>query len=237
MRIWTVIVAVIISSCASATPQPSVGTIARIETGLALLEDLQAVGVADSESMNRAARTRVRNVRCASPEVGKAVCTYDTARLAPGEDWVARRRSFVRQERIGPSEPSAGGWVPEKTEMAEGDESGFQALVERGLWDPPEAPPIRAAAIPPPLDPPAEETLFAHLAPGSWAGALSAEVGAPVSSADVRRVTCVGLQTSYMLCAWEQRLGGRWRRLSQYADISQTASRAPVLIDRSRMEP
>jgi len=113
------------------------------------------------------------------------------------------------------------------------DQSGVHALIERGLWDPPEAPQIQAAAIPPPADPPAEETLYAHLAPSSWAGALSTEGDTPVASADVRRVTCVGLQTSYMLCSWEQRIGGEWRRLSQYADISEAASRGPVVIGGS----
>jgi len=237
LRTWTLIVVLIVSGCASAPPQPSVVAIARIETGLALIEDQRAVGVADSESMNRAARTRVRNVRCASPDAGKSVCTYDTARLGAGEDWVARRRSFVRQERVVSGEPSADGWAPEKTATAQSDRSGVQTLMERGLWDPPEAQPIGAPTIPPPLDPPAEETLFAHLAPGSWASALSVKGEAPVPSADVRRVTCVGLQTSYMLCAWEQRILGQWRRLSQYADISQAATRVPVLIGSAPTEP
>lgn len=39
--------------------------------------------------------------------------------------------------------------------------------MKRGLWDPPEAPPLRAPVIPPALGPPAEETPFAPLAPGS----------------------------------------------------------------------
>lgn len=119
MRIWTPIVVLIVSGCASATSQPGVRTVARIETGLALLEILQTVGVADSQSMNRAARTRVRNLRCAPPEAGKAVCTYDTALLGSGEEWVTRRRTFVRQERPLPGEPSADGWVPEKTATAQ----------------------------------------------------------------------------------------------------------------------
>jgi hypothetical protein len=49
-----------------------------------------------------------------------------------------------------------------------------------------------------------------------------------VSAKDIRRVTCVGLETTYMLCAWEQRIGGEWRPLSKYADISQIDGR-PIL--------
>lgn len=124
MRIWILVFVLIVAGCASARPQPSAGAIARIETGLALLDDLQAVGVADTESMNRAARTRVRNVRCASPEVGKAVCTYDTARFGPGEAWVARQRSFVQREWVSPGEPGADGWSPEKTLTVQSDDSG-----------------------------------------------------------------------------------------------------------------
>jgi len=117
------------------------------------------------------------------------------------------------------------------------DQTRVLAIPERGFRDPPKAPQIQATAIPPPVDPPAEETLFAHLAPGSWAGALSTEGDSPIASADVRRVTCVGLQPSHMLCAWEQRIGGRWRRLSQWADISEAASRRPVLIGAPMTEP
>jgi hypothetical protein len=238
LRIRTLIAALSVSSCASAELQPSAGTIARIETGLAGLEDLQTVGVGDIEGMRRAARTRVRNVRCSQPQADQTMCTYESARRGQGEDWTARRRTFTRRGPPAPGTPHANGWVAEESpgEPSEGaPPEDRPTLNDLGLWDPPWAPKIRTTHIPPP-SPPETETLFAQLAPGEWATALSAAGYKTVSPKHVRSITCVGLQTTYMLCGWEQRVGARWRRLSQYADVSRTAG-GLMLIDRPITEP
>lgn len=97
--------------CASTGPQPTDGAIARIETELALIEDLQTVGVAHSESMNRAARTRVRNVSCITVAPGAARCAYESTRRIYGNEWTARRRVFLQRERGVPGTPWADGWA------------------------------------------------------------------------------------------------------------------------------
>ncbi|WP_101720393.1 hypothetical protein [Caulobacter zeae] len=90
---------------------PSAWAVARIETGITAIEDIQAVGVGDSAGMARAARTRVRGLRCAPAEAGRFRCTYQTAlRIAPGE-WTPRTRTFERPAHPSPSQPQAEGWV------------------------------------------------------------------------------------------------------------------------------
>lgn len=111
MRIGIVIFASVVSGCGSVATQPSAGAIARIETGLALREDMSVVGVGDSRGMNRIARTTVRNVRCISPEPGLADCAYEARRVASPADWEARRRTFAREDRAAPGAAHAGGWV------------------------------------------------------------------------------------------------------------------------------
>lgn len=63
---------------------PSACDISRLETGLRLDEIIQAVGVADSRSMNRAARVRVRAVTCRYLPSHDAICSYE-ARPCPME--------------------------------------------------------------------------------------------------------------------------------------------------------
>lgn len=77
-----------------------------------------------------------------------------------------------------------------------------------------------AVSSAPPSEPPAEETLFAHLSSSAWADVLSRTSEGQISPDHIRRVACAGLQPTYMLCAWEQRIGQRWLKMSRYADIS-----------------
>ena len=236
MRIWIVIVASLVSGCGSVGLQPSAGAIARIETGMAVLEEVQVVGVADSRGLNRAARTQVRNVHCALSGPGLADCTYEARRMASSEDWEGRRRAFVRREQVAPGTPQANGWVA-APHPPEGRTELPVTLMALGLWDPPEAPRIQIPDIPPPPADPDNETQFAQLAPSEWARALSSAGGDAVSPKRIRSVTCVGLETSYMLCGWEQRFGVQWRRLSQYADISQTNGQPILLIGERHAGP
>ncbi|MBI1683899.1 hypothetical protein [Caulobacter hibisci] len=236
MRAWALIMMLSVSGCAY-VEHPSVGAIARIETGLAVLQDVEIVGVGDSEGINHAARTRVRDVRCSTSEAGRAVCRYEAARLGPAADWRERRQIFVRRAPR-PGELGANGWTLEPAGPQSGDATEHRpSLYELGLWDPPATPKIRASDIPPPLNPADEETLFAHFPPGEWARALSAGGRGAIASEQVRKVTCVGLQTTYMLCSWEQHVGARWRQLTQYANISRTDGREVILIDHAKMEP
>ena len=92
-------------------------TIARIESGLALAEDLETVGVADSKTMNRASRVRVRNVGCRSVEGSAVTCSYEASRclydeLDPdGDGWCRRARSFVRVSGYANPLTSVNGWT------------------------------------------------------------------------------------------------------------------------------
>ena len=100
-----------VSGVSASGAPPSARAIARIETGIAAIEDIQAVGVGDAAGMARAARTRVRGLRCAPAEAGRFRCDYETAlRVAPGE-WTPRARTFERVRRPSPSQPHAEGWV------------------------------------------------------------------------------------------------------------------------------
>ena len=87
--------------------------------------------------------------------------------------------------------------------------------------------PVQQAPSQSGFEPPAEETLFAYLPLSVWAQTLSRGGGVTVRQDDIRQVACVGLESTYMLCAWEQRVDGEWLRLSQYADVSQVDT-APV---------
>lgn len=71
------------------------------------------------------------------------------------------------------------------------------------------------------VEQPADETIFAYLPPSVWAQTLSQSDRSIVRKDDIRPVACVGLESTYMLCAWEQRIEGEWLRLSQYADVGQ----------------
>ncbi|WP_145998462.1 hypothetical protein [Caulobacter flavus] len=143
-----------VSGCASIDSLPSIDTIARIESGLALLGDVQVVGVGDSASMNRAAEMHVRNVRCSPAEAVRVVCSYEAARRGSNDDWHEQHRTFVRrQPALG--EPSVNGWATE--EMSPRSQEGADhrpSLNDLGLWDPPWRPKIRPPDIPPPRDPP-----------------------------------------------------------------------------------
>jgi hypothetical protein len=115
MRGWMLLLAVSLTGCASAGAQPGAEpgarAIARIETGFSLLEDLQSVGVAQSEAMNSAARTQVRNIRCTHPEPARADCLYEAARQTRPQEWTERSRSFVRVAHPDPRLPNADGWT------------------------------------------------------------------------------------------------------------------------------
>ena len=92
-------------------------TIAYLESGWALREDLRTVGVGDSAEMNRNSRVRVRRIRCKSREIMGVTCSYDASRCLDGEldpdgdGWCQRTRMFVRAS--GSSDPliSAHGWT------------------------------------------------------------------------------------------------------------------------------
>lgn len=99
------------SGVASSGASPGERAVARIETGITAIEDIQAVGVGDSAGMARAARTRVRHLRCAPVEAGRFECAYETAlRIRLGE-WTPRTRIFERAPHPSPSRPQADGWV------------------------------------------------------------------------------------------------------------------------------
>jgi hypothetical protein len=83
---------------------PDRRTIAAIESGFALREDLRTVGVVDSETMNRNARVKVRGVSCA-PTGGAAICTFEANRCLTGEsddagDGWCRREAETSQSLI-----------------------------------------------------------------------------------------------------------------------------------------
>ncbi|WP_146198076.1 hypothetical protein [Caulobacter endophyticus] len=100
-----------VSVASPADAPPNVRAVARIETGIAAIEDIQAVGVGDSAGMARAARIGVRDLRCHPAEGGRFRCVYETAlRIAPGE-WTPRARTFERSSQAPPGRPQAEGWV------------------------------------------------------------------------------------------------------------------------------
>ncbi len=115
MRRLLLLTMLCVGGCASdvfpAGASPSAWAVARIETGITAIEDIQAVGVGDSAGMAHAARTRVRDLRCSPAEAGRFRCTYRTAlRVAPDE-WTPRTRTFERAAHPSPSQPQAEGWV------------------------------------------------------------------------------------------------------------------------------
>jgi hypothetical protein len=99
--LWTIL---LVPGCATArqSTTPSASTIARVESGYALLQDLSSVGVADSAAMNRAARVRVREVSCTADGIDAAICAYAADRCLEGESdpdgdgWCQRSARFVR---------------------------------------------------------------------------------------------------------------------------------------------
>jgi hypothetical protein len=97
---------------------PSQKTIASIESGYALLEDLARVGVADAATMNAASRVKVRNVRCNLEAGDVAVCSYEASRClnveadVDGDGWCARTTSFARiSQARGIGDVMVGGWA------------------------------------------------------------------------------------------------------------------------------
>ena len=233
LRIPALIFATAVSGCASAGLHPGADTVARIETGLALIQDVQEVGVSESSGMTSMARTSVRNLQCTAREPAMADCTYDVRRTASPSPWEARRRTFVRSDGPASGAAQADGWVS----ASENDSLGRgPASIDLGLWDPPDGPQIQVADIPPPMEEPGAETLIAQMAPSEWAKALSSSSGRVVPAEAIRRVECVGLETSYMLCGWEQQFGNAWRQRSQYADISQKDGTAIRLIGEPEPE-
>ena len=70
-----------------------------------------------------------------------------------------------------------------------------------------------------------DELLRMHIAPSTWATALSEFDGKPIERRDVAAIMCVGLETRYMMCGWKQRSKGRWFQYSQYADFSGERAR------------
>jgi len=82
------------------------------------------------------------------------------------------------------------------------------------------------------LSPSDQELIRAIISPDRWAATLTTFDNRPVASKDVRRVSCVGLEATYVLCTWDQRVGRTWRNYSQYADISQ--ENAPRLLPGDR---
>ncbi|MEG3148557.1 hypothetical protein U1769_01575 [Sphingomonas sp. ZT3P38] len=83
---------------------PSSRTIARIESGIVLLDQLQIVGVADTTSMNRMSRVRVRAAACRAEVASKADCTYQVDHCRESEEdsdhdgWCGRQTRFVRAD-------------------------------------------------------------------------------------------------------------------------------------------
>jgi len=87
------------------------------------------------------------------------------------------------------------------------------------------------------IEAPGEETLFAYLPPFAWAQVISKADERSTRTEDISPVTCAGLETTYMLCAWEQRVDGEWLKLFQYADISQVDGLPIRLIGERQADP
>lgn len=94
----------IVAGCATndrSALYPSNLTIARIESGHALLQDIKVVGVADSATMNDNARVHVRNVAC-SASAADAICDYEASRCledetdTDGDGWCRRTARFIK---------------------------------------------------------------------------------------------------------------------------------------------
>ncbi|WP_447727544.1 hypothetical protein [Sphingomonas koreensis] len=104
---------------AVARDHPGASTIARIETGMALMQNIESAGVYDTDSMNRDARTRVRRVQCAPALPGGLTCTYEVNRCFDETDgkldgkrprWCQRRNHFVRSDEKSQSARIYRGW-------------------------------------------------------------------------------------------------------------------------------
>ena len=110
-----------LTSAGPSGPVPSSRTIARIESGALLLELLTVVGVADTASMNRESRVRVRAVSCTSEPSSRALCTYEADHCREGEidsdnnGWCSRQTRFVRTGTPLPTEPNDHGWIVDRT--------------------------------------------------------------------------------------------------------------------------
>jgi hypothetical protein len=87
---------------------PGRATIAGIETGLALLENLRTVGVYDTKTMNRDARRKVRKIDCKPRGTDGATCSYEVDHCAPA--WCQRTNHFVRSVEKFPTVPAYRGW-------------------------------------------------------------------------------------------------------------------------------
>ena len=84
---------------------PSQRTIAHLETGRTLLDNLQIAGAAhDTETMNSEARVDVRKVSCTVTDLTSATCSYEANRCTAsendvdGDGWCIRTSDFVRTD-------------------------------------------------------------------------------------------------------------------------------------------
>ena len=95
-------------------------TVERIESGLALAEDLATVGVHDSKAMNRNARVRVRGLDCSPPDDVGVICTYEASRClqdesdANGDGWCPRTTRFLRTPDLPNQLGTGNGWTADR---------------------------------------------------------------------------------------------------------------------------
>lgn len=78
----------------------------------------------------------------------------------------------------------------------------------------------------------APEPIYTVRHPSTWAAVLLRYDGTRVRTRNLRSVSCYGLEPTYVLCSWQQRIGWTWRSYSQYADISRESN--PRLIPGTR---
>jgi hypothetical protein len=97
---------------------PSERTIAQIERGHRLLENVAAAGAAhDTQTMNGEARVGIRELRCSATGPDSATCSYETNGCTTaqsdtdGEEWCARTSKFIRVDNPrGIGDVIADGW-------------------------------------------------------------------------------------------------------------------------------
>ena len=96
---------------------PSRRDVQEIESGLALVANIEAVGVIDSAALNRASRVRIRALRCTPAGVNRAVCSYWASICLEGESdddrdgWCVRTTRFARIPPTGMPGVSRKGWA------------------------------------------------------------------------------------------------------------------------------
>lgn len=126
LALAVVLLGALAGACQSTpTPTPGPRVIADIESGLTLVRMIESVGVpvGDPEPVNRAARTRVRAVRCLSVGPARATCVYEADQCLAdeadpdGDGWCARTRTFAHgQWPLSLMDPAftSHGWTPER---------------------------------------------------------------------------------------------------------------------------